>query len=85
MMPQAEKLFRDLGYAKNEKDDIIVYFKPYDLNDTRVNDITFCKNLKKIILFEGSELGSDAYRLDYDTLYAINVQCYELGWTKGDK
>lgn len=81
-MPSAEALFKELGFKKYEKDDILVYYMPYDLEDIRVNDITFCKSLKKIIFYEGSNLGSDAYRLDYDTLYAINVQCYELGWTR---
>lgn len=84
MIPKAETLFKELGFKRYEKDDIIVYYKPYDLEDVRVNDITFCKSLKKIILFNGCELGSDAYRLDYDTLYAINIQCYELGWKKGE-
>ena len=79
-MSQAEIEFGKLGYRRYEKKDIIVYYKPYDYEDLRVDDITFCKRTKKIIFYQGSEMGSDAYRTDYKILRALVLQCVELGW-----
>lgn len=79
-MSQAEIEFGKLGFKRYEKNDIIVYYKPYDYEDVRVDDITFCKRTKKIIFYQGTEFGSDAYRTDYRILRAILAQCEELGW-----
>ena len=80
MVTQAEIEFGKLGYYRKEMKGIIVYYKPYGLEDLRVDDITFCKGTKKIIFYQGTELGSDAYKMNYRVLKAILVQCKELGW-----
>ena len=77
---RAEIEFGKLGYVRLENKDIIVYYRPYKDDDIRVDDITFCKKLKKIVFYQGTNVGSDAYRMDYQVIKAINVQCEELGW-----
>lgn len=80
MYTQSELEFGKLGYEKYEKGDIIVYFKPYPRNDIRYDDITFCKRTKKIILYQGTNYGPDAFRTDYRLINAIKIQCEELNW-----
>lgn len=79
-MTKAEIEFGKKGYRKVENKEMIVYYKPYSHDDIRYDDITFLKGTKKIIFYQGSSLGSDAYRMDYSVLYAILCQCDELGW-----
>lgn len=80
MISRAELEFGKMGYLKFENKDIIVYYKPYMREDIRVDDITFCKRTKKIIFYQGSPYGSDAYSMDYQLIKAIDLQRAELGW-----
>lgn len=80
IMTKAEIEFGKKGYRRAENKEMIVYFKPYPKEDIRYDDITFCKRTKKIVFYQGSNLGSDAYRMDFNILYAILCQCDELGW-----
>lgn len=77
---ESEVQFGKLGYKKYENKDIIVYYKPYSREDIRYDDITFCKKTKKVILYQGTNYGSDAYRMDYEVLRPIALVCKELGW-----
>jgi hypothetical protein len=79
---KAEIEFGKLGYNKREEPRLIIYYKPYKYDDIRVDDITFCKETKKIIFYQGTELGSDAYKMNPLVLKAIMEQCKELGWDK---
>lgn len=79
-MSDGEIQFGKLGYLKYENKDIIVYYKPYKLNDMRQDDITFCKHTKKVILYQGTNYGPSEFRMDYKLSYAIALQCKELGW-----
>ena len=80
MFTQGEIEFGKLGYLKYENKDILVYYKPYTREDIRHDDITFCKKTKKVILYQGTNYGSDAYRMDCKVLNAIRIVCKELNW-----
>lgn len=79
-MTQAELEFGKLGFRRHDDTRLITYYRPYDEEDIHVDDITFCIETRKIIFYQGTELGSDAYRMDPRILKAINIQCKELGW-----
>lgn len=80
MFSKGEIEFGKLGYRKYEKNDIIVYYKPYTREDIRHDDITFCKKTKKVILYQGTNYGPDAFRTDYKLINAIKLVCEELNF-----
>lgn len=69
-----------MGYLRYEDPKIIVYYKPHKRKEMIHDDITFCKKLGKIIFYQGSNYGSDAYRMDYRLIKALKHQCDALGW-----
>lgn len=82
MMGKSEIAFGKLGYLRKENENIIVYYRPYTRNDIRHDDITFCKHTNKIVLYQGTNFGPDAFRMDCNLIKAIKIQCDELGWFK---
>lgn len=75
---KAEMEFGKQGYLKYENNDIIVYYVPYNMKDIRYKDITFIKNTGKIILYEGTNFGPDAFRMDSNLIYPIYLQSKEI-------
>lgn len=84
LISNGEIAFGKIGYRRKEKGNLVVYYKPYDEEDLRIDDITFIKSLQKVVLFQGSELGSDAYRLTIPTIEAIIAEAKDLGWDLGN-
>ena len=82
MVSRTEIAFGKLGFRKYENDHIIVWYFPYPNVSLIHNDITFCKDTGKIILYQGTNYGSDAYRCDYELLNAIRLQSEELEFDK---
>lgn len=82
MISETEIAFGKLGFRKYENDHIIVWYFPYTNISLIHNDITFCKDTGKIILYQGTNYGSDAYRCDYELLNAIRLQSEELEFDK---
>lgn len=80
---EAEIEFGKNGYMKYENKDIIVYYKPYKIKDIEHKDITFCKKTGKIILYEGTNYGPDAFRMDEKLINAIQLQIKELNKKRG--
>ena len=72
-MSEADKLFEDLGYQKEEYNPDIIYFT-HKLIDTIY--FAFNKNTKKFCFIENDEAGDIAM----EELKAINLKCKELGW-----
>lgn len=85
LMGKAEIEFGKLGFLKKHRGSVITYYRPYTKDEIKVDDISFIIALKKIVFYQGTEMGSDAYRLDYKILHAIETQCEELGWNKEKK
>ena len=79
---ETEIAFGKLGFKKYENENIIIWYFPYPNISLIHNDITFCKRTGKIILYQGTNYGSDAYRCDYKLLNAIRLQSEELGFDK---
>lgn len=79
MISKAEIEFGKLGYRRYENEDIIVFYKPYAREDFRYEDITFCKNSKRVIFYKGTNFGPDAFTCDYSLIEAIALQIEELG------
>ena len=77
-MSKAEMEFGKQGYLKYENEDIIVYYVPYELENIHHKDITFIKNTGKIILYEGTNFGPDAFRMEEKLIYPIYLQCKEM-------
>lgn len=75
---KAELEFGKQGFLKYENDDIIVYYVPYNMKDIKHKDITFIKNTGKIILYEGTNFGPDAFRMDENLIYPIYLQSKEI-------
>lgn len=73
-----EMEFGKQGYLKYENDDIIVYYVPYEVKDIHYKDITFIKNTGKIIFYEGTNFGPDAFRMDAKLIYPIYLQSKEI-------
>lgn len=78
MISKAELEFGKLGYVKYENKDIIVFYKPYAREDFRAEDITFCKNTKRIIFYQGTNYGTEAFACDFNLINAIRLQVKEL-------
>jgi len=77
-LSKVELEFGKLGYNKYENDDIIVYYIPRSRSEIHCKDITFCKNNGKIILYEGTNFGPDAFRMDKELIYPIYLQSKEI-------
>ena len=82
MISEAEIAFGKLGFRKYENSRILIWYIPYPNISLLHNDITFCKESGKIILYQGTNYGSDAYRCDYELLNAIRLQSEELEFDK---
>lgn len=82
---KAEMEFGKQGYRKYENDDIIVYFVPHTYEEIEHKDITFVKNTGKIILYEGTNFGPDAFRMDEKLIYPIYLQSKEIEEKYGRK
>lgn len=77
-LSKVEMEFGKLGYNKYENEDIIVYYIPRSRTEIHCKDITFCKNSGKIILYEGTNFGPDAFRMDDSLIYPIYLQSKEI-------
>lgn len=78
MFGKAELEFGKQGFLKYENNDIIVYYVPYNMKDIRYKDITFSKATGKIIFYEGTNFGPDAFRMDEKLIYPIYLQSKEI-------
>jgi len=81
-MGEAEIAFGKLGYRKYQKEDILIWYKPYPTISIIHDDITFCKRTGRIILYQGTNYGSDAFTCDYRLIEAIRLQSEELKFDK---
>ena len=80
---KAEMEFGKQGFLKYENEDIIVYYVPYAQQDIHHKDITFVKNTGRIILYEGTNFGPDAFKMDEKLIYPIYLQSKEIEETYG--
>lgn len=83
-MNRTEMEFGKLGYNKYENDDIIIYYIPRSRSEIHCKDITFIKNTGRIILYEGTNYGPDAFKMDKDLIYPIYLQSKELEEKNGE-
>lgn len=80
----------DISFGKKGYDrfidnkDILVYQK-MSSDELHQQDITFCKDTKKVIFFAGGPYGQDEFRMDYDVLEGIIEVYKQLGWVNNDK
>lgn len=83
MIKQSDILFGKKGYEKFIDNEDIVVYQRMASDKNYQQDITFCKNTKKVIFFAGGPYGQNEFRMDYDLLEAIIVVYKELGWVEG--
>ena len=72
-MSEADKLFEELGYEKEEYNPDVIYYTSNILNTIY---FAFNKNTKKVCFIENNEAGD----ISMEELQAIIQQCKELGW-----
>ena len=72
-MSEADKLFKDLGYKKEDYSPNVIYYTNIFNDDIYY---TFNKNTKKFYFIEYGEAGD----ISMEELKAINKKCEELGW-----
>lgn len=74
-MSEADELFKDLGYKKEDYSPNVIYYTNIFNDDIYY---TFNKNTKKFHFIENGEVGD----ISMEELKAINKKCEELGWIK---
>ena len=72
-MSEADKLFEELGYEKEEYNPDVIY---YTSNILDTIYFAFNKNTKKVCFIENNEAGD----ISMQELKAIYLKCKELGW-----
>ena len=72
-MSEADKLFEELGYEKEEYNPNVIY---YTSNILDTIYFVFNKNTKKVCFIENNEAGD----ISMEELKAIQMKCDELGW-----
>ena len=72
-MSEADKLFEELGYEKEEYNPDVIY---YTSNILDTIYFAFNKNTKKVCFIENNEAGD----ISMQELQAIQMKCKELGW-----
>ena len=72
-MSEADKLFEELGYEKEEYNPDVIY---YTSNILDTIYFAFNKNTKKVCFIENNEAGD----ISMEELKAIYKKCDELGW-----
>ena len=72
-MSEADKLFDELGYEKEEYNPDVIY---YTSNILDTIYFAFNKNTKKVCFIENNEAGD----ISMQELQAIQMKCKELGW-----
>ena len=72
-MSEADKLFEELGYEKEEHYTDVIY---YTSNILDTIYFAFNKNTKKVCFIENNEAGD----ISMQELKAIDLKCKELGW-----
>lgn len=72
-MSEADKLFEELGYEKEEYNPDVIY---YTSNILDTIYFAFNKNTKKVCFIENNEAGD----ISMEELKAIQMKCDELGW-----
>ena len=72
-MSEADRLFEELEYKKEEYNPDVIYFTNKFLEDIY---FAFNKNTKKVCFIENSYAGD----ITMQELKAINLKCKELGW-----
>lgn len=72
-MSEADKLFKDLAYKKEDYNPDVIYYTNIFNDDIYY---TFNKNTKKFHFIENGEAGD----ISMEELKAINKKCEELGW-----
>ena len=72
-MSEADKLFEELGYEKEEYNPDVIY---YTSNILDTIYFAFNKNTKKVCFIENNEAGD----ISMQELKAIQMKCDELGW-----
>ena len=72
-MSEADKLFEELGYEKEEYNPNVIY---YTSNILDTIYFAFNKNTKKVCFIENNEAGD----ISMQELKAIYLKCKELGW-----
>ena len=72
-MSEADKIFEELGYEKEEYNPNVIY---YTSNILDTIYFAFNKNTKKVCFIENNEAGD----ISMQELKAIYLKCKELGW-----
>lgn len=72
-MSEADKIFEELGYEKEEYNPDVIY---YTSNILDTIYFVFNKNTKKVCFIENNEAGD----ISMQELKAIYLKCKELGW-----
>ena len=72
-MSEADKMFEELGYEKEEYNPDVIYYTSNILNTIY---FAFNKNTKKVCFIENNEAGD----ISMQELKAIYLKCKELGW-----
>ncbi len=85
MISESELCFGKKGYQKFIDNDKILVYQKMSSDELHQQDITFCKNTKKVIFFAGGAYGQDEFRMDYDVLEGIIAVYKELGWVKSNE
>lgn len=87
-MSEADKLFEELGYEKESKEDFISYTQ-YESNSNLKKCIFFyissgIINVKRFKILEDENILTYSSFLDMYELKAINLKCKELGMMKDE-
>ena len=72
-MSEADKLFKDLGYKKEDYNPDVIYYTNIFNDDSYY---TYNKNTKEFHFIENGEAGD----ISMEILQAINKKSEELGW-----
>ena len=72
-MSEADKMFEELGYEKEEYNPDVIY---YTSNILDTIYFAFNKNTKKVCFIENNEAGD----ISMQELKSIYLKCKELGW-----
>lgn len=72
-MSEADKLFEELGYQKEEYNPDVIYFTNKFIDTIYY---AFNKNTKKFCFIENNDAGD----ISMEELKVVNLKCKELGW-----